>query len=108
MTLSTYNNAKLLQQLKSGFERTIDWIKYQPKITIERQNQYLYYLIDLSFQGVKRLFVFSFGANPIRTGRTGYFLLKVTIKDYNFMFNEKNFFDHPVKNYIRIYMITFK
>ena len=29
VTLSTQNNAKLLQQLKSGFRRTINWNKYQ-------------------------------------------------------------------------------
>ena len=28
VTLSTQDNAKLLQQLKSGFKRTIDWNKY--------------------------------------------------------------------------------
>ena len=27
-TLSTQDNAKLLQQLKSGFKRTINWNKY--------------------------------------------------------------------------------
>ena len=29
VTLSTQNNTKLLQQLKSGFKRTINWNKYQ-------------------------------------------------------------------------------
>ena len=29
VTLSTHDNAKLLQQLKSGFTRTINWNKYQ-------------------------------------------------------------------------------
>ena len=29
VTLSTQDNAKLLQQLKSGFRRTINWNKYQ-------------------------------------------------------------------------------
>ena len=29
LTLSTQNNAKLLEQLKIGFERTINWNKYQ-------------------------------------------------------------------------------
>ena len=29
VTLSTQNNAKLLQQLKSGFRRTINWNKCQ-------------------------------------------------------------------------------
>ena len=31
VTLLTQNNAKLLQQLKWGFKRTINWNKYQPK-----------------------------------------------------------------------------
>ena len=31
VTLSTQDNAKLLQQLKSGFKRTINWNKYQSK-----------------------------------------------------------------------------
>ena len=29
VTLSTQNNAKLIQQLKSGFKRTINWNKYE-------------------------------------------------------------------------------
>ena len=29
VTLSTRDNSKLLQQLKSGFKRTINWIQYQ-------------------------------------------------------------------------------
>ena len=32
VTLSTKDNAKLLQQLKSGFKRTINWNKYQSSI----------------------------------------------------------------------------
>ena len=39
VTLSTQDNAKLLEQLKSSFKRTINWNKYQPKILIERQNK---------------------------------------------------------------------
>ena len=39
VTLSTQYNTKWLEQLKSGFKRTIDWNKYQSKISIERQNQ---------------------------------------------------------------------
>ena len=53
ITLSTQNNAELLEQLKSGFKRTINWNKYQSKQkSIERPNQYIDYLIDPSFQGV--------------------------------------------------------
>ena len=33
VTLSTQDNAKLLEQLKSGFKRTINWNKYKPKVS---------------------------------------------------------------------------
>ena len=58
VALSTQDSAKLLEQLKSGFKRTVNWHKYQIKVSTERQNQYLNFLIDPSFQGVNRLFVF--------------------------------------------------
>ena len=60
VTLSIQYNAKLLQQLKSGFKRTIKWNKYQTKLSTEGQNQYLDFLNDLSFQRGNRLFVLSF------------------------------------------------
>ena len=41
VTLSIQDNAKLLQQLKSGFKRTIKWNKYQTKVSTEEVNQYL-------------------------------------------------------------------
>ena len=62
-TLSTQDNAKLLENLNSGFKVTIKWNKCQLKVSIERQNQYLDYLIDPSFQVVNRLFVLSFEDN---------------------------------------------
>ena len=39
VTLSTQDNAKLLQQLKSGFKRTINWNKYQSSIKTYVQNK---------------------------------------------------------------------
>ena len=47
--LSTQDNGKLLEQLKSGFKRTINWNKYQSKITRQAASWYLGYLIDLNF-----------------------------------------------------------
>ena len=41
VTLSTQDNAKLLQQLKSGFKRTINWNKYESSIKTFAQNRYL-------------------------------------------------------------------
>ena len=52
VTLSTQDNAKLLQQLKSGFKRTINWKKYQSKGTIQAQSTYLDYLIDPILEGL--------------------------------------------------------
>ena len=60
VTLSIQYNSKLLKQLNSGFERSINWNKYQTKVSPERQNQYLGFLIDPSFEGVNRTFVLSF------------------------------------------------
>ena len=60
VTLSTKDNEKLLQQLKSGFKKTISWNKYESSIKTFAQNRYLNYLINPSFQGVNRLFVLSF------------------------------------------------
>ena len=83
VTLSTQDNAKVLQQLKSGFKKTINWNKYQSKITTQVPNPYLDYLIDPSFQEVNRLFVLSFGITTDRTLHTKCYLPTVEIKDYN-------------------------
>ena len=60
VTLSTEDNAKLLQQLKSGFKRIINWNKYESSPKTYAQNRYLNHLINPSFLGVNRLFVLSF------------------------------------------------
>ena len=90
VTLSTQDNAKLLQQLKLGFRIIINWNKHQSKVTIQRQIQYLNYLIDPSLQEVNRIFVLSFEDAYDRTGHAGYFPRKVEMKECNVMINEKN------------------
>ena len=60
ITLSTKDNDKLLQQLKSGFKKIINWNKYKSSIKTLTHNRYLNYLINLNFQGVNRLFVLPF------------------------------------------------
>ena len=45
VTLSTQDNAKLLQQLKSGFKRTSNWNEYELSVKTFAQNSYLNYLI---------------------------------------------------------------
>ena len=67
VTLSTQDNEKLLQQLKSGFKRTINWNKHksEPKSYAAR-TPYLDRLINSSFPGGNILFVLFFENNTYR------------------------------------------
>ena len=96
-------NVKIFQQLKSGFERTIPWNKYQSKVTVLKENRHFDYLIDLIFHGVNRLFVLSFGNNGGWASYMRYHLPQVQKKDYNVMIKEQNFFDQLVINNLRTY-----
>ena len=75
VTLSTQDKVKLPQQLKLGFKLTINWNKYQSKISTQAENRHLDYLIDTSFQGVNRLFVLSFQNIADRILHKKYFLV---------------------------------
>ena len=57
VTLSTQENTKFLQQLKSDFKRVISWNKYLSKPELLAQNPNLNHLVEPNFQGVNRLFV---------------------------------------------------
>ena len=98
VALSTKDNEKLLQQLKSGFKKTISWNKYESSIKKFAQNRDLTYLINPSFQGVNRLFVLFFENENDRTSHSTYYLPKVEIKDYNVMNEGRNFFDQPINS----------
>ena len=100
VALSTQDNAKLLQQLKSGFKRTINWNKYQAKVSTKRPNQYLYFLIDPSFRGVNRPFVLSFENAGDRKVHTEYYLPKVEIEVYNVMIDKNFFLINQLKNHL--------
>ena len=98
VTLSTQENTKFLQQLKSGFKRVINWNKYLSKPELLAQNPNLSHLVEPSFQGVNRLFVLTFENDNDRTSDEEYYLPTVEIKDYNILINGENFFDQPIKN----------
>ena len=49
VALSTQENTKLLQQLKSGFKRVINWNKYLSKPELIRRNLNLNHLVEPSF-----------------------------------------------------------
>ena len=110
LTLSTQENTKFLQQLKSGFKRIINWNKYLSKPELLAPNPNLNHLVEPSFQGVNRLFVLAFendddrfqGVNRLfvlafendddRTSNDQYYLPTVEIKDYNIMINGEKIF----------------
>ena len=74
-TLSTQDNTKLLQQVKSGFKRTINWNKYLSKPELLAQNPNLNHLVEASFQEVNRLsFFLAFEDNVQLTSWKSYYL----------------------------------
>ena len=90
VTSSTQENTKLLQQLKSGFKRVINWNKYLSKPESLAQNPNLSHLVEPSFQGVNRLFVLTFENDAQRTSARRYYLPTVEIKDCNVLINGDN------------------
>ena len=103
VTLSTRDNTKLLQQLKSSFKTTIIWNKYESSIKTFAQNKSLNCLINPSFQGVNRYFVLSFEDEDDRTSNSTYYLPKVEIEDYNIMIDGKKLFDQPINSMTKTY-----
>ena len=81
VTLSTDDNEKLFQQLRSGFKRVINWNKYLSRPALLPQNPNLNYLIYPSFQGVNRLFFLAFENDAQRKVHSGYYLPNEEIKN---------------------------
>ena len=98
VTLSTQENTKLHQQIKSGVKRVINWNKYLSKPELLRRNANLNHLVEPSFQGINRLFVLAFEGDAQRIVHTGYYPPNVETKDYNVIINGENVFDQPIKN----------
>ena len=74
VTLSTQDNTKFLPQLKSRFQRTINWNKYLSKTELLAQNPNLNHLVEPIFQRVNRLFVLGFENDSQRTSIRKYYL----------------------------------
>ena len=111
VTLSAENDNRLIEQLKTGFERTVAWNKYRSEMSNQARNNNLNYLIDPTFTNVNRLFVLSFknehgnyGRNEsVRSSFKKYYVPKVEVKDFNVLIDGKQFFEIPVKNKEEIY-----
>ena len=67
VTLSSENDKRLLEQLRTGFKRIIKWNKNRSEMTNHIKNNNLNYLIDRTFTKVNRLFILSFENENNRT-----------------------------------------
>ena len=92
VTLSTKDDNKPLEQLETGFKRTIKWNKYRSEMTTQSKTNNLNYLIDPTFNKVNKLFVLSFENEDDRFSFSKYYTPKVETKDFNLLIDGKGFF----------------
>ena len=98
VTLSAENDNKLLEQLKTGFKRTIKWNKYRSEMSNQAANNNLSFLIAPAFTKVNRLLVLSYKNDEDRTSFSKYYVPSVEVKDFNVLVDVKPFFEVPIKN----------
>ena len=91
VALSTKNGNNFLEQLKSGFTRTIKWNRYRSEMTNQTKTNQLNHLIDPTFIKVNRLFASSFENEEDRTSFSKYYVPKVEIKHFNVLSDGKFF-----------------
>ena len=103
VTVSAESDNKLLDQLKTGFKRTIKWNKYRSEMSNQTKNNNLNYLIDPTCTNLNRLFALSFENENDRTSFSKYYVPKVETKDFNVLIEGKQFFEIPVKNKEEVY-----
>ena len=92
VTLSKENHIQLLEQLKTGFKRTIKWSKYRSQMSIQPKNNNFNYSIDPTLTNVNRLFVLSFQRNNNTDSRhsfSNYYVPKVKVNDFNVLIDGK-------------------
>ena len=68
------------------------------------QNHYIKELLDVSYQGVKRLFVLAYNndANKIAVNsHQRYFLARIKIENYDIEIDERNLCDQPINDLIK-------
>ena len=67
VTLSSKDNVKLVKLLDKGFKRLVYWNEYKTKIQARNldNNNLTRFLLDASFQGVRKLFVLAFNNTTV-------------------------------------------
>ena len=98
VTLSTEDDNKGLEQLKTGFKRTIKWDKYRSEVTKQIKTNNWNHLIDPTFNKFNILFVLLFENQDHKTSSSKYYRPKLEIKDFNVLIDGKRFFNLPIKN----------
>ena len=118
VTLSSTDNVKRVKLLEEGFKRPVYWNENQTKIKTRDldHNNLTRFLLDDSFQGVRRLFVLAFNNNTVdipnnlinnsnkrveRDSHTKYFLSRVDITNYNVVIDGRNFYDQPINDLVK-------
>ena len=114
VTLKAEDNTKLSKSLSDGFKRSIYWNKYKAidnkviETLVPNVEKHIRELLDSSYQGVKRLFVFGHdntaGNNQVSDDSfKKYFLSRVKIENYNIKIDGRNFYDQPINDSIKQY-----
>ena len=88
VTLSVKNDNKLLEQLKTGFKRTIKWNKHRSELSNQTRNNNLNNLIDPTFTKKNRLFVLSCQNEDDRTSFSKYYVPSAEIKEFNVIIDQ--------------------
>ena len=91
VTLSTEDDNNFLEQLISGFKRTIKWNKHRSEMVNETKTNNLNHLNNATFNKDNKLFVLSFQNEEDRTSFSKYYTPKIEIKDFNVLVDEKCF-----------------
>ena len=114
VTLKTKDNTKLSKLLREWFNRPIYWNEYKVvpnkivQIAAINEEKYIRELLDLSWQGVKKLFVLAdnntAGNNHVSIDSyKKYFLPRIKIENYNIEYDSRNFYDQPINDLIKKY-----
>ena len=100
--------------LSHRFERSIYWNKYKVidnkvvQIATANDEKYIRELLDSSYHGVKRLFVFAYnnteGNNQVSINSfRKYFFPRVKIENYNIEIDGRDFYDQSINDSIKQY-----
>ena len=102
----------MAKQLSEGFKRPVYWNKYKVidneavEITNINAEKHIRELLDSSYQGVKRLFVFAYdntaGDDHVSVDSYQKYLLpRVKIENYNIEIDGRDFYDPPINDSIK-------